>query len=153
MLGAFLGFEASRPDQESGAGPDVLWVEPKHKQAISFELKTGKEVGSELSKKEVGQSHNHIQWMADNNEGISLVRHFVVGRELAVSRFGNPDHTWCFSEPHEVISLMTVFVSEADKLRKVRPESRGSAVQALVQARAWNMASISDRLCSRLVSS
>ena len=42
QFGLLLGLEASRPDNESNSGPDVLWIGEGDIQLASFELKTDK---------------------------------------------------------------------------------------------------------------
>jgi tetratricopeptide (TPR) repeat protein len=37
FFGELLGFAASRPDNDEGAGPDVLWVDQKDEEAIGFD--------------------------------------------------------------------------------------------------------------------
>ena len=150
-LGSFCGLDASRPDQETGAGPDVLWMDTITNEAISFELKTGKLDNSELSKKEVGQSHNHIQWISDNKPDVRLIRHFIVGKELTVSRFGNPDHSWCLSEPHEAVSFAAAFIAEAERLRNLGADQRMGALDNLSADGSWSLEAMASRLCTKKI--
>ena len=41
-FGEMLGFAASRPDNDIGAGPDVIWKDEQTKHGVAFELKTEK---------------------------------------------------------------------------------------------------------------
>lgn len=66
LYGELLGFSATRPDNEVGHGPDVVWEDEETKCSIAFELKTEKNNPAEYNKAEVGQAHNHLQWMKDN---------------------------------------------------------------------------------------
>jgi hypothetical protein len=66
QFGELLGFDASRPDNEYGLGPDVTWIDPDIKVGAAFELKTQKNDPAEYTKQEIGQAHNHVQWLADN---------------------------------------------------------------------------------------
>lgn len=77
-FGELMGFTASRPDNEHGHGPDVIWIDSHNKYGIAFELKTEKKDPAEYNKQEVGQAHNHIQWLKDNEpdfnwDGLLLV--------------------------------------------------------------------------------
>ncbi len=67
-LGQYLGLEASRPDNEYGTGPDVLWSLPG---SISFcmEAKTDKVEGTLYRKRDVSQLYNHVQWIIDHVDG------------------------------------------------------------------------------------
>jgi len=65
VYGELLGFSASRPDNDLGIGPDVIWFDPDDKDGVAFELKTQKNDPAEYNKQEVGQAHNHLQWLKD----------------------------------------------------------------------------------------
>lgn len=90
QLGTLLGLESSRPDDETDTGPDVLWCGAGEIEAWGFELKTGKAVGTEYSKSEISQSHDHRNWLAAQRPG-KPVRISIVGRESRVSALANPD--------------------------------------------------------------
>ena len=55
VLGELLGLESTRPDSSIGTGPDNLWCGEGDLESWGFELKTGKAVGSEYTKAEIGQ--------------------------------------------------------------------------------------------------
>ena len=61
-LGQFLGLDATRPDNDPGTGPDVLWV-GEGGLAVCMEVKTCKTETSFYRKNDVGQLHNHVQWV------------------------------------------------------------------------------------------
>ncbi len=86
-LGQYLGLESTRPDKESGTGPDVLWVGHGN-YAVCFEVKTDKQETA-YRKAEVGQLHNHIQWVKDNHEVSEIVPVFV-GPMLAATSEASP---------------------------------------------------------------
>ncbi|HKQ97772.1 MAG TPA: DEAD/DEAH box helicase [Candidatus Polarisedimenticolia bacterium] len=72
-LGEFLGAETMRP---TGSGtPDVVWIFAD--RCFTFEVKTGKQAESTLSKKEVQQAAGHPNWLratrSDVNERIDAV--------------------------------------------------------------------------------
>ena len=87
-LGQYLGLDSSRPDNEFGKGPDVLWLE-RGSQAVCMEVKACKENTSNYTKDEVGQLHNHIQWVKDNHEVSSILPVFV-GPLLDTTGRGSP---------------------------------------------------------------
>ena len=64
-MGECLGFDSSRPDNEVGAGPDVLWKCDLTKVLFGIEAKTDK-TGEYYNKADVGQVYNHLQWILDN---------------------------------------------------------------------------------------
>ena len=87
-LGEYLGLASSRPDNEFGAGPDVLWI-GENGIALCMEVKTDKQATSQYKKEEVGQLHNHIQWVKDNNE-VSEIFPIFVGPILPMSNNASP---------------------------------------------------------------
>jgi hypothetical protein len=58
-LGQYLGFEATRPDNEHSTGPDVLWLFPDN-SAFCVDAKTDKAATSVYRKEEVGQLADHV---------------------------------------------------------------------------------------------
>lgn len=91
-LGQYLGLKASRPDNEFGAGPDVLWECPDL-PALCMEVKTDKETGSLYQKKEVGQLFDHIQWVIDNSPSQEIIPIFV-GPVAGATRSANPSESF-----------------------------------------------------------
>ena len=64
-LGEAIGFDASRPDSEKENGPDGVWVDLDTRAVLGIELKTEKIDENNLTKDEIGQCHNHEQWVKD----------------------------------------------------------------------------------------
>ena len=87
-LGQYLGLESTRPDKEFGKGPDVLWL-GKNGCAVCMEVKSDKQPTSPYSKDDVGQLHNHIQWVKDSHE-VSEVIPIFVGPLLTASNQASP---------------------------------------------------------------
>lgn len=75
-LGQFLGMNSSRPDNEFGTGPDVLWL-CSELPALCIEVKTDKEKDSRYRKEEIGQLADHIQWVKDFHNVESIIPIFV----------------------------------------------------------------------------
>jgi replicative superfamily II helicase len=76
-LGTLLGYKAQRPDHETGAGPDVLWLSGKQNAAV-IECKHRKENRNPLNKDEHGQLLTSVQWFDSrypNRNSISFVVH------------------------------------------------------------------------------
>ena len=89
-LGTVLGLESSRPERQSGSGPDVLWRHPSARAGAALEAKTDKKATSQYTKKDdIGQFHDHIGWLQKNHahEEFSKV---IVGPKLQVSRESHP---------------------------------------------------------------
>ncbi|MBL7153094.1 MAG: DEAD/DEAH box helicase family protein [Phycisphaerae bacterium] len=75
-LGQYLGMNSSRPGKERETGPDVLW-ELSGFPALCMEVKTGKKSRSNYRKKDVGQLHDHVQWVKDNTDSDCVIPLFV----------------------------------------------------------------------------
>jgi hypothetical protein len=87
-LGQYLGFQSTRPDNEHGTGPDVLWIFPDM-ATLCVDAKTDKQPKSVYRKEEFGQLSDHVQWVRDHTEAKSIIAGFV-GPELLVSDSANP---------------------------------------------------------------
>ncbi len=87
-LGQYLGLKSTRPDKEYGAGPDVLWMSEEGRAAC-IEVKTDKQSTSSYRKEDVGQLHNHTQWVKDNYEVSEIIPVFV-GPLLPSSKEASP---------------------------------------------------------------
>jgi len=72
-LGQYLGLDSTRPDNEHGTGPDVLWI--CDDLAFVGEAKTDKE--TEYKKDEVGQLTDHLQWVENNYEACTKTPVFI----------------------------------------------------------------------------
>ena len=86
-LGQYLGLKSSRPDKEFGTGPDVLWI-GNDRYAVCIEVKTNKQETA-YRKADVGQLHNHVQWVKDNHEVSEIIPVFV-GPLLSASKEASP---------------------------------------------------------------
>lgn len=75
-LGQYLGLNSSRPDNDPGTGPDVLWID-EHGTALCMEVKTDKELSSVYRKEDAGQLHDHIQWVRHNHQVSDVIPVFV----------------------------------------------------------------------------
>lgn len=72
-LGQYLGLDSTRPDNEHGTGPDVLWICAG--VALVVEAKTDKE--ALYTKDDIGQLSDHMQWVENNYEGNEKIPVFV----------------------------------------------------------------------------
>ena len=84
-LGQYLGLDSTRPDNEYGTGPDVLWICAG--VALVLEAKTDKE--AQYTKDDIGQLSDHMQWVENNYEGNEKLPVFV-GPLNGPTRKANP---------------------------------------------------------------
>lgn len=123
-LGQYLGLNSSRPDNEFGTGPDVLWQCPDM-PALCIEVKTDKGTESQYQKKEVGQLSDHVQWVKDHTDAKEIIPIFV-GPISPASGTANPPDNFL------VISL-DQFKTLADILVAALTDSAKNALPLLLR--------------------
>lgn len=90
QLGRLLGFVASRPDKQGGAGPDVLWHLPEARKLFAAEAKTQKESPDAYKKnKHIGKVLNDYEWLR-NHHGDCAATIAIIGPIRSVAREASP---------------------------------------------------------------
>lgn len=118
-LGKYLGLESSRPDNEFGTGPDVLWY-TEGLPAFCIEVKTNKNSNSEYQKKEVSQLADHVQWVKDNYR-VDEVIPVIVGPINPATKASNP------APEYKVMSLEQ-FSELSDRLTATLADTANAAL-------------------------
>jgi hypothetical protein len=90
LLGDTLGFSASRPDNDDGTGPDILWHDLENNLVLGIELKTDKIPGSSYSKSDISQSLDHLSWISDHSNGANSLGCLLVGPANGSHSQANP---------------------------------------------------------------
>ena len=150
-LGEMLGFRATRPDNEVGTGPDVVWSDDENAQVLGFELKTDKE-SSQYNKKEVGQGHDHLQWLKENYAGCDLMGLVFVGRATEVSPRSNPSKEMMRCATSTVHGLGTRLISLTEDIRAELPISRRARIREVSEAPDWTLRRLMEELGCRSLS-
>lgn len=114
QYGELLGFDASRPDNEYGKGPDVIWTEPESTGCVAFELKTEKNDPAEYNKREVGQSMNDVQWLKDNEGGKDWEGVLIVGPPGVCKSEASPSDKIFLVESDALASRMKEFAAKIE---------------------------------------
>lgn len=117
QFGELLGYSSNRPDNETGAGPDVVWIDEVSRNGVAFELKTQKNAPAEYSKQEVGQAHNHIQWLKDNHSDVSWSGVLIVGPKGTCRVEANPSDEIYLVETAALAARMREFAAKIDDTR------------------------------------
>lgn len=107
-LGIYLGFQSSRSDSESGIGrgPDVFWLSSE--AAIMIESKEEKSGRAPYSKKEVGQSFHHLNWIKEEYPEANFPwKLMIVGPDVEAAPAASPSEEMNIWLPEEVLSLAT----------------------------------------------
>ncbi|MCS1407250.1 MAG: hypothetical protein M2R45_00407 [Verrucomicrobia subdivision 3 bacterium] len=114
-LGQYLGLRASRPDNDLGTGPDVLWEISKDTAvtAVCMELKTDKLETSQYKKKDISQLLNHIQWVKENTTATEILPVFV-GPYLPVASQANPGPEMVLADLSELKKLSERLISAVE---------------------------------------
>lgn len=153
MYGEILGFSASRPDNEFGAGPDVVWYDPQENNGIAFELKTKKNVLAEYNKYEIGQGLNHIEWLSENMDGQSFKGLIIVGPEGVCKDEANPSDEMFFAETASVASLLDELAAKIADTRGRTSLERWGTLKEIGELVEWQIEGWVQKLSSKLIKS
>lgn len=124
-LGQYLGVRSSRPDNDHGTGPDVLW-EIGGGAAICMELKTEKLDTSQYKKGDVGQLSDHVQWVKEYTTATTIKPVFI-GPHLRVSSRANP-------APEMVVVELSVLKGLGERLVGAMTDVSSTAIPIMVLA-------------------
>lgn len=132
--GELLGFTSSRPDNELEKGPDVIWVA---EGGVAFELKTQKSEPAEYSKEEVGQAHNHIQWLKDNEPDVQWNGLLVVGPSGTCRDEASPSDSIFLVETVTLAARMREFAALIDDTRGRTVIERWTLLNEIGELAEW----------------
>lgn len=136
-LGESFGFEATRPDNDLGAGPDVLWVSEKTSECVAFELKTDKASPATYNKKDIGQGHNSLQWIADEKPGLTSLGLIFVGPSGDCSDGANPSPGMTLASPKALTGVRDKLIALLADMRRVLPIQRPSTIKNVCSREEW----------------
>jgi hypothetical protein len=148
-LGELLGFHATRPDNDVGTGPDVLWVDEEGRTALLFELKTDKLETSLISKKDVGQGHQHNEWVAENYPEFTNIGLVFVSDVIRCDKTASPSDNMYVHPLQDFRSLKDEIFSLIDDLRNHMPIERLSEIRDCSAAERWTLVELGERLSSK----
>ncbi len=131
-LGEALGFAATRPDNLHHTGPDVLWIDEEEKCCLVFELKTLQAGTKPITKKAVGQGHDHIQWVKDNHPDIRIVSLVFVADSETCFADANPSEAMRVAPLAAICQLGTDLLTTIRSIRNALPLERLIKVNGFV---------------------
>ena len=146
VLGEVLGFVATRPDNDVGTGPDVLWVDDASSSCIAFELKTDKDNPATYWKKDISQGHDHLAWIADTYPDCKCLGLLYVGPDGSVEARGNPSEAMWNCSPENVVELRTQLFALIGDLRRIIPLERSAKTREMCDDGSWNIGRLFERL-------
>ena len=145
-LGELLGFTATRPDNDEGTGPDVLWRDDARPRQFGFELKTDKVAPATYYKKDVSQAHDHLEWMAQSNTEHTLLGLAFVGPDGRVHEKANPSAEMSLCPVSALTALRDEVLAMIEDLRKHTPMERMISVSKETERSCWDLEAILKRL-------
>jgi hypothetical protein len=146
-LGELLGFESTRPDNEVGTGPDVMWRSSDEHVAIGLELKTDKAAGSEYSKSEVAQSLDHANWLAENAVG-DVAGVVLIGPDAGVSAQANPSSDLYSCQLPVLAGYRDRILATIRDGYRLTPAERSGWLERTL-ADGWSLKDIAAVLCTK----
>ena len=149
VLGELLGFTSTRPDNDEGIGPDVLWRDESPPRMIGFELKTKKKVNGLYSKEDIGQGHNHLEWMEQNHGKYNSLGLLYVGPDGAASDKATPSNNMGLCLTSSMARLRDDVLALIEDIRKQTPMERLLAVKKETQRDCWSIERLAERLWDR----
>ncbi|MDI7864936.1 hypothetical protein MRS76_23695 [Rhizobiaceae bacterium n13] len=139
FFGELIGLESTRPDNEFGSGPDVVWHDPASGYTIAFELKTKKDDPALYFKKEVGQAMNHIGWMAENRQDDKVQGVVIVGPPGKCDPQATPVDEVYLCEIGRVVERMESFVAKLDDFRARITAERNVIINEFGTLAEWQL--------------
>ena len=145
-LGELLGFTATRPDNDEGTGPDVLWRDDVMPRQLGFELKTDKKEPATYHKKDVAQGHDHLEWMSQNYPDHEVLGLVFVGPPGRTHEKANPTVNMSLCLPSSLAALRDELLALIEDLRKHTPIERYNAICKETEDIRWDIESVFSRL-------
>ncbi|QRF92442.1 helicase [Alcaligenes faecalis] len=151
-LGELLGFTATRPDNDEGTGPDVLWRDDTMPRQLGFELKTDKADPTTYFKKDVAQGHDHLEWMMQNYPDHVILGLAFVGPQGKTHAKANPSENMSLCLPSSLAALRDELLALIEDLRRYTPIERLIAIGKESEDARWDIESIFSRLNPQIMS-
>jgi len=145
-LGELLGFDSTRPDNDQGRGPDVVWADERSKALIPFELKTDKTKESVISKKDVGQGHQHQEWVSENFQDFRNLGLVYVSDAETCDATSNPSDDMFQCNLHACVIIRDQALSLIRDIRNRMPLERASFIREASTNERWSLTNLFDAL-------
>lgn len=145
-LGEYLGFAATRPDNDDGTGPDVLWVDENSQKCLAFELKTGKKSNPVYCKKDIEQGHDHLEWIRQNYQNCFCLGLVYVGSYGKRDKAANPSAEMYLCEMSVLVCIKNQLVSGIEDLRAITPTQRRAKVTNFCSELQWKLEGLASKV-------
>ena len=145
-LGEYLGLASTRPDNDDGTGPDVLWIDETSHKCLAFELKTDKNSNPIYYKKDVGQGHDHLEWVGQNYPNYLCLGLVYVGADGKRDKAANPSSEMYLCDLSVLATVKNQLVAGIEDLRTVIPTQRASKVKEFCAESQWKLEGLASRV-------
>ena len=145
-LGEYLGFMSTRPDNDAGTGPDVLWVGETSQKCLAFELKTGKKSDPIYYKKDVEQGHDHLEWIRQNYQNYLCLGLVYVGSYGKRDKAANPSSDMYLCDPSILVAIKNQLVAGIEDLRALAPTQRRGKVAEFCSGVQWQLEGLASKV-------
>ena len=145
-LGEYLGFTSVRPDNEEGSGPDVFWIDEPTQRCLAFELKTQKKENPTYFKKDIGQGHNHLEWVRQNHSNYSCLGLIYVGSDGKLDKTANPSQEMYLCDTSVLATIRNQLIAGIRDLRVIAPTQRKSKVSEFCSDLQWKLDSLASKV-------
>ncbi|AUQ71138.1 DEAD/DEAH box helicase family protein [Phaeobacter inhibens] len=153
-LGELLGYVSTRPDNDNlGTGPDVAWEDQDKRSILGFELKTDKvpATASYSKKKDIGQGHDHLQWLADNYPEHTRHGLIYVGPDGPIESQANPAANMWLCTTARMVDLRNEWLALVGDIRGLTPAARPERLKVISDSGDWALESLIRRLGAAFV--
>jgi hypothetical protein len=113
---------------------------------LAFELKTDKKLTSTYNKGDIGQGHDHLEWIKNRFPDFTVLALLFVGPEIPTSDQANPSGAMRQCPTAEVSALKDQLLAIIEDLRKLTPIERLPAIQDETIRERWHLSSLAKRL-------
>jgi hypothetical protein len=148
-LGEHLGFNGTRPDNDTNTGPDVLWTDEEKKQCMAFELKTKKKEQASYDKGDINQGHGHLEWVRTNYKNYECLGLIFVGPDGRCSDQANPSEEMYHCELSVIAEINKLLIAVVEDLRRLVPSERPAQVKAFCSDYKWSLKGLFARLSKK----
>ena len=119
-------------------------------EATAFELKTDKSADSILTKEDIGQGLNHIEWLKTQYPGLELLGLIFLTDCEKVSDKANASDKMHFGTQDKLRKVWDDFLGTVDRIKTKAPLEKIADANKTGELPEWSPAGIYKRLVTKL---
>jgi len=132
----------TRPDNDEGTGPDVLWRDEAANKQLGFELKTDKDDPATYFKKDVAQGHDHLEWMEQRYPDDEILGLIFVEPQGRTHGQANPSADMSHCLPASLGAIRDRLLALIEDLRQHSPMERLIEIGKESEEDRWTLPSL-----------